>query len=197
MDMLETITNDSVKYLDRLLTESTAGVSSVYSGGVTTWTLPYSIAVDGSQGTLVVALADTSTVLTSTRPVANKIAVAGADYTGRPVFIGVLYPFAMTLSPIYYRDTKGLPDTTAKLTLRRLRVLCSETTDVALSVQRTGAQNTSESRSQPRAGPLDFGTTVGARNDQVRIVLSNRSPGVCAVSGFVWTGEYFPRARKV
>lgn len=187
---------EAISYLDRRLTDSSLGVTAVYDGVHTTWTLPYSVATDGSEGTLVVALQGSLQILTVTRPAANQVQATG-DYHAQTVIIGVLYTFLFVPSPIYFRDTKGNPDTTAKLVIRRLTVQAEESTDLSVVVRRLQGTTTRYAKSQTRPAPMEFGFAVGARNDQVRIEISSSSPGALALENLTWRGEYFPRARKV
>lgn len=183
--------------MDRRLSETSSGVTSVYAGGSTTWTLPYTVAVDGSEGELRVALRDTAVLLTSTRPAANQISVAGGDYRTRPVYIGVLYPFEYVPTVPYLRDSKGEPDLTGRLLLHRMVVLLSETTDVSVTVRRAGRPKQVVSKTLTRAQDVELTVPIHAKNKDARIEITSTTPGARALTGLVWQGEQQTRYRRV
>lgn len=114
--------------------------SGVFSAGATTWTLPYSVATDGSQGVLRVVRASDSTVLTTTRPTATTIRAVG-DFSTTVVLIGIEYTASLTLSTIYARDPQqnDRPVTNRRLNLQRLFVEHSEMPGaMTVAVARTG-----------------------------------------------------------
>lgn len=112
------------KYLDRRLTEADVTVS--YSGGVTTWTLPYSVAVDGSEGAVVVANQATDTIFGTTRPAPNQVAKTG-DYSGNAVYIGVAYLSMVEPGPLNIRDGQRTPQLNGRVTFTHMDVLVADT----------------------------------------------------------------------
>jgi hypothetical protein len=181
---------ETVSYLDRKV----RGLAGVYAGGVTTWTLPFSIPVDGTEGSLQVALEDGGILLSSTRPAPNQIAAAG-DYSTRQAVIGVLYPLTLIPSVVFKRDTQGNADVLSRLNIHRLTVQFSESTNLSVKVKRVVGPTTATTKSYPRASTGQLNLKVGAQNDKVSIEITDLSPGATAITGLVWTGEHFPRAR--
>src|ERR1043166_2369017 len=132
--VLDSVSNDEkARYLDRRVSNTTPGVSAAYNAGTntTTWTLPFNVATNGSEGVLqVVKRGTTITLLTSTRPAANQIAVTGqGDLTAASVYIGVQYEFRYKFSRLYFRNRDEEPETLGWLTLRYVDVLYHDTTD--------------------------------------------------------------------
>ena len=187
---------DLVSYMDRRLTELSAGVSRAYAGGVTTWTLPYSVAVDGSEGALQVCTRDYPQILTCTRPAANQVAATG-DYRSSLVYIGVLYPFMYVPTTLYLRDRNGDPDVTGRLLLHRLTVLFNETTDISATVRRAGRPKQIINKSFVRAQAGELVVPIHAKNKDARVEITSTTPGARALTGLVWQGEYQTTNRRV
>lgn len=184
-------------YLDRLVTENTLGLSSTFSAGVTTWTLPYSLAGDGSEGVLVVIDGVTGAVLPSTRPALNQISVSGVNRVGAPIFIGVQYTTSYTLSQVFIRkeDGNGKPDQRGRLQVRYIFVSYEDTTDFTVTVSTPGKTDRvySYSSASPTSGR--FPVPVLEHNTDVTITLSCSSGGSFGWSGYAWEGTLFTRAR--
>lgn len=186
-----------IAYLDRRLAHNSAGVSSAYASTTTTWTLPYSVATDGSEGVLVVMRQDDNTILTSTRPSVTSVAVAGANYTSTPVWIGISYGFTWTLSPIYVRGKTGAPDTASSLNLRYLTLNYENSTRFLVTVSIAGkADRTYTFTSAAPASGL-FKVPLMEKNVLVNITITSPTADGCAFSGYSWDGEYVLVARPV
>jgi hypothetical protein len=190
------MTIEAVAYMDRRLTESSTGVSSVYAGGVTTWTVPYAVAVDGSEGDLRVALRDTQELLTCTRPAVNQVAAVG-DYTGNFAYIGVLYPFTYVPTQLFKRDRYGEPDLTGELLLHRVKVLFSETTDISVTLRRSKRLKQVINKVLARALSGVLTVPTHAKSKDTRIEITSTSPGARALTGIVWEGEWETTNRRV
>lgn len=183
------------RYIDRRVTGTSTGVSQSFSAGSTTWTLPYSVATNGSEGVLVVARQDSSALLTSTRPAANQIRVTG-DYTAIPVFIGVLYQFKYTLSRIYLRDPQTLKaETRGRTQVRVLTIHYTDTADLTVTVTPVGtpAKTYSKTNATPASGKLRV--PVLAENTQVTIEITSSSAGPLFLSGIDWEGTFSNRGK--
>ncbi len=191
-------TTPGVAFLDRRVRETSPGVTVAYNAGTdtTTWTLPYSVAVDGSEGTLVVGRIGTGAPLVATRPSATTIAVAGENLSVVPVFIGVLYKFYHELSPVYLRDSEGRAKQ-GRLTVRTLTVRIIRTSDLTITVTPYG--RTSYNYALNGATPDDgnFRVPVYCRNEAATIALWDETSGGCRISGVMWEGTYHSRSRSV
>lgn len=190
---------DAIAFMDRRLRTGATGLSAVYSGGVTTFTLPYAVAVDGSDGDLRVARESTQALVTSTRPSENQIAVAGIDLTAEPVIIGVLYQFVYTPSPPYLRDSKGGSDLTARLTLHHIIAKYGETISIGSRVTRTGRPGVSKQMNVftvPRKG--DFIIPIHSDRDEVQVSIQDSTASSLSLTGLTWSGTVrSPGGRKV
>ena len=186
---------DSVSYMDRRVTLGTPGVSVAYSGGVTTWTLPYSVATDGSEGDLRVARIDSPALLTSTRPAANQIAVVG-DYHLRPVYIGVLFPFLYVPSEVVRRDPQGNAYVGGRVQLIRLSAVYTETTNLLVTVKRSLRGATSAALATPRVTKGKLLSLIQAWASEARTEISDLSPGAVALSSLVWEGKHYTEVER-
>ena len=182
--------------LDRRITEATSGVSASYAAGVTTWTLPYAVATDGSEGTLCVVKASPWTVLETTRPAANQVAYAGGNLVGVPVYIGIIYPTTSTLSRLYQRDKDDKAETRGNLTLRYLTIFYEDTTDLTVTVASTGraSRTYTLAYNEPTSGKLQV--PLLGRNDELTITLSSTGSGTVGFSGLDWEGTYHVRNQR-
>lgn len=183
-----------VAHLDRRMGEDSPGVTAVWTASYTTYTLPFSVAVDGSEGELVVARRDNLNLLSSTRPAANQIRAYG-DLTGIPLWIGVLYDFRYEPARIYYRPEGGPPETRGRLQLRYvdLHLAAEGVPTIHLSLEGRGI---SDLVGMPvRDGRLHFG--VHSQNTQASIEVSDRSPLPLALTGLDWEGHFTQRNRRL
>lgn len=194
-------TDEGLLYLDRRVDQTTTGVSSAFAVATTTWTLPFNVATNGSEGTLVIVNRTTGLVLASTRPAANQIAVTGqGNLTAASVYIGVLYEFRYKLSRIYYRLQQEVPETGGFLMLRWLTAFYHDTTyfDVVVTLLGRAARTYTTSVAAlglPVSGKVRL--PIQSVNDNATIELVNFTPGVCAFSGLDWEGDFAMRSRRV
>ncbi len=209
--------NASIAHLDRQITNTTPGVTASYSAPTTTWTLPYSLATDGSQGTLTVCRSDTNTWfgdalqtvntgVTVTRPAANQIAVSGAgNLTAVPVLIGVLYPMTWELSTIYFRNQKGGVDQRGRLRLGYIEFSYEPMTDMTITVVPQGRSPGysyvfHDPTAQQFQAPADleimpFRVPVQCRNEDATITVTNNTPGSTRLVGFDYEAMLVVRSR--
>lgn len=183
-------------YLDRLVTNRTTGVSAVYAGGVATWTLPFNVATDASEGALIIVRADTFEVFTSTRPAANQIAVATAvDLTVCDVYIGILYESLYRLSKVYLRDENNRPITRGRLNLGMLAVRYEDTTDLTARI--TAAGRSARSYTVDKAALTDgiLRAPVHCQNEDATIELLTSTHGAFNIASIDWEGEYHGTGR--
>jgi hypothetical protein len=195
--------DEGLLYLDRRVDQTTTGVSSAYSAGpdTTTWTIPFNVATNGTEGTLVLVNRGTGLVLTTTRPAANQIRTTGqGNLTGASVFIGVLNEFRYKPSRIYFRPKDEVPETKGRLTLRFIDVLYHDTTDFDVVVTLVGRNPITYSFKVAALGlPTSGKLTVPilSKNENATIELVNNSPGVCAFSSLDWEGDFSMRDRRI
>lgn len=173
---------------------------TAYDAGTdtTTWTLPYSVAVDGSEGDISVALRTAPfTRFTVTRPSPTTVATSG-DHHLDDVAVGVLYTFTYNLSRLYFRPQNDEPDTRGWLVVRWLDILFHDSTDFDVTVALTGRPSFTKSFASggdPTSGKLH--APVLGRNEYADITISSTSPGVCAISSLDWEGDYATRSRRI
>ncbi len=192
--------NGTDPLLDRLISSESADVSVEYDAleDETTWTLPYSLAVDGSEGVLVAADVNGNTFNT-TRPAVNQIRMTG-DVSASVFVFGVRYSMAHTLSTIYQRrrDT-GEAETRGRLQLRYLDVSFEDTNRFFVTVTPDGrnAQTTiffSEVLDPPVSnadGKLRV--PILCRNDKATIVLEDGGETIkpfLSLTQLDWSGFY-------
>jgi hypothetical protein len=132
----------AVRSLDRRIKGDAAGLVSTFLAGVVSWTLPCSIAVDGSEGTLVVARISTGQIVPSTRSGPTNVTVTGLGDIRSDCYIGVLYTWRVKLSTIMKRavgrDGREAVVTTGRLILRYLTAKFHDTTDLVGTVTLSG-----------------------------------------------------------
>lgn len=195
--------DEGLQYLDRRVDQTTTGVSSAYSAGpdTTTWTIPFNVATNGTEGTLVVVNRGTGLVLVTSRPAANQIRTTGqGNLTAASVYIGVLYEFRYKLSRLYFRPKDEVPETRGRLTLRRLDVLYHDTTDFDVVVTLVARNPITYSTKLAALALPASGTTkvpIQSKNENATIELVNFTPGVCAISSLDWEGDFSMRDRRV
>lgn len=188
--------NPKALHLDRRLEGTSPGVSVGYASGSTTWTLPYSVAVDGSEGVLAVVRRDTGEVLPSTRPSGTQVRAAG-DYRSVPVFIGILYDFVYRPTRLFLRNQEGVPETRGRLQLRYLDVHFSSTTDLTVRVAPQGRRAAEHHLNSPEPKSGTIRVPIQARNTSVDIEMVSSGPGAVSLTGLDWEGFYTTRARRM
>lgn len=179
--------------LDRLV--EGLDCSPVFSAGSTTWTLPYSVATDGSEGTVEVVQAD-GTVLVTTRPTATTVRAVG-DYDADAVSIGLQFEYEAQLSTIYLRsaDATGIlkADTRKHLTVHKVRFLHEDTRKYDVLIQGSERSEVTYSFSEDDEDNGSFAAPVMSNNEHVTIKLRSTYPLPCWITGAEWDGTF--RAR--
>lgn len=184
-------------YLDRLITESTPGVSATFAGGATTWTLPYSIAGDGSEGVINVVDGTSGATLVCTQPALNQVSVAGVNLVGSPVFIGLQYQTSYTFSLVFIRAEggDGKPDQRGRLNLRYVMISYEDTTDFTVTVSAVGKADRNYVYKSTTLASGKFIVPVLEHNTNVAVTISCTNGGSFGWSGYEWEGTLFTRAR--
>lgn len=183
--------DSKVKHLDRRVTEDEA--TPVHAGGTTTWTLPYDISTDGSEGTLVIYRTDTLVEIPVTgRPQVDEVTAAG-DHEATPVYIGITYEQKYVPTPIYKRDQTGRPDTRGTLVVTRIDLNYHESTDAVVTVTPTGKSS--------HTHVLDESLEDGVLSVQVYaadyvIEITNDTPGALCLTSADWEGSWIVRSRR-
>ena len=185
-------------YLDRRVASDSPFVTETVGGGFTTWTLPYSVATDGSEGVLTVVRQNSLTPLVVTRPSATQVQAVG-DYSQVPVYIGVLYNFKYTPSRIYLRDDVRRPETRGRLNLRFLNIHYTDTTDLTVTVTLDGRSPRVYTLDNP-VGTIQTGqltVPIMGRNTYATVEIESTSAGPIFVSGLDWDGTYSLRGEAL
>jgi hypothetical protein len=187
---LETLELDELEaepapLLDRLIADTpTSG----------TYTLPYSIATNGSQGTLVCVRQDTGALVAVTRPAATTVS---GTFSGVAVWFGVTYGFEYTFSPLYPRKGEGEAETRGRLQLSRgvLHYRGSQ----AFNVNTTPAGRPTRTKVFTAAAAEDgeFPFPIQSRNTTVTITVTNDTHLPSVLTGLDWEGQYVTRSRRL
>jgi hypothetical protein len=197
---LETVNLDvAIEDVGHLIDRSKAFASGTgtYSDPNTTWTLPYEVATDGTQGTVEVVLANGS-VLSTTRPTATTVRATG-DYSAIAVTIGVRYSFTAELSTLYIRkdDEMETPETRGRLQLRSVTLAHVASRDFTVSVTADSRAARSVTFDEAAETDGDYRVPVLTENKQARIIITNATPNPSRFSGLDWEGFYTARGQRV
>lgn len=194
-------------FLDRLITEATSGVTVGYSGGITTWTLPYSISTVQGKIRVVRKTSTGLQFLTTFRSGAdNHISFIG-DASAYNVYIGVAYESRYRLSRVYRRGQEGRADTRGNLLLSWLTMRFEDTMSATVDMADSrspwylnGAHLLDGSvRLMPTRTVSVFSSTlesdteqrfhIGANAKNVTIEIVTEEPGPMNLSSISWEGE--------
>lgn len=194
LDTLDIDARSTIGLLDRR--HSSVGV---FSAGSTTWTLPFSCATNGSEGTIVVQNASTGALLTTSRPSATTVAAVG-DFSAITVYIGITYTFSHTLSTLFQRvpagGNKERVILNGRLQLSRLKVHYEDSRNFTVTV--TPLSRTA--RAYSLAATVDTDGTLSVpvlcRNTDVSIVITNATPTACRITDLEWEGNHYSRSRS-
>lgn len=180
--------SESVICLDRRV----LNVVGVEAGGGTTWTLPYPVAVDGSQGRVAVVRLDTEVELPVTRPTSTTVRAVGS-FSAAPVAIGVTYAWRYVPTTIYMRSEDGKTDRRAAVRLSTVRAFLSGTRSLDATVAVKGR---TLKTIQHRASVPDEGQTltvpVYAESKSAALELTSDSPWPIRLGSLEWDGQYDP-----
>lgn len=186
-------------YLDRLVTNYTPSVLMVWTGTVATWTIPYNVALDGSEGNLVIVRADTFVPIAATHSAPNVLTInTVVDLTALDVFIGVTYESLYRLSTIFPRkqDQAQTAETRGRLNVGFLGVTLEDSTD--LTVRVTGDGRSPIDNVFKQASPTDAKVRVPVmgKNDRTTIELLTDTYGPFNLAEIVWEGDLIITGRE-
>lgn len=192
-----TVTRPSRVYLDRRVSSTSGSVSSSYSGGYTTWVLPYDVALDGSDGLPAVAVERTGEAPMVFRlGAANEVSVLG-DYTGEVVQLGIRYTTTADLSTFYVRDRNGNADERGRLQLRWLRLHYADSTELTVTVTQPGRAPSTYTMALSDLGAGTFNVPLLGLNSDTTIQLSVSGPGAFFLTSYEWEGTYHARGVRL
>jgi hypothetical protein len=186
----------TVSRLDRRVKGS--AITNGYAGTTLTFTLPYKIATDGSEGTLVVTQISTGLIVPSTQTSTSIVTVTGVPNTPADFYIGVLYTFRYRLSTVMIRQSirygefRKEVDSRGRLIVRYIKLLFHDTTNLAVTVLlqgRTLKTYTYKNVVTPDV-PGQFRVPVQGRNTTATIEFTDTSPGICYIDGLEWEGTH-------
>lgn len=187
-------------YLDRRVTEASSGVSVAFDGTKTTWTLPYAVALDGSEGIFSIVRNSDRTTLAVTQESTTSVSAVG-NYIGVPVHIGLIFRTILQFTVIYRRDPNrnNAPDTRGRTNLRYLKLGYENATSFTVVVNAGGRLNHSYSfdaadPSVPESGI--FSVPVQCENTQATITVVADDAGAANFSGYEWEGLTYQRLRN-
>ena len=172
--------------------------SGTLSSGSTTWTLPYSVATDGSAGEVVVVRQDTFAEIPSTRPSATTVKAVG-DFHTVPVYVGLRYNMYFKLSTIYMRKGQSAEAiTSGRLQLTYMFLAHNNTGKFTVVVTPQGRSAYTYVFSGPDASDLSgqFTVPLQARNLNLGIEISDNSVTDARFSGYDWEGRYTIRSKN-
>lgn len=179
----------------------TAGFTETFTaGGNTEFVVPWQMAIDGSEGLIVVTNRDTgaeyATQWVFSGGGTTTVRVNGINLTAANLYIGVAYRFSYVLSTLFIRDSEGKPRTDGRLQITKLSVNVHDTSDMTITVTPYGrtSYNTSLSGAVPDAGRVT--TPVHCNNRAVNIIMWSDSAGSVRVVSVEWEGNYHTRAIK-
>lgn len=192
--------NGTDPFLDRLISSASLEVSADYDAieDETTWTLPYEVATDGSEGNLMAADAASGNSIGTTRPAANQIRAAG-DLTAASLVFGVAYEMSHTLSTIFQRNRQtGEAEQRGRLQLHYLSVSYEDTNRFVVEVTPDGRNMlTYIFFSEVLTPPVETSTgklrvPILCRNDKVTIVLTDAGESLkpLHLTHLDWIGNY-------
>lgn len=193
-------------HLDRLISSFNPSVVTAFNDPDTTWTLPFSVPVDGSEGVLVVvsgddALAPVGTIIPCTRTAPTEVTVEDQNIGIFEVFIGVQYTARIELSTLYPRKDLGrgqsVPDTRGHLQLRNIELEYQETGALDVTVTQPGRTPVVYSFESDVVEEGSIRVPLYGNNELLTIEVSSDSPLGARIVGGQWEGHhhvrYYPR----
>lgn len=180
--------SESAVCLDRRVENPPA----VEAGGVTTWTLPYAVAVDDTAGRVAVVRLDTGVELAVTRPTSTTVSAAGS-LSAVPVVAGLAYTWRYVPSTIYYRGPNGEPDFRAPTILSYVRVAASGTRHLQAVLTTPDSASCTVTMVEPtptKRQTLEL--PVNADSEDADIELSSDAPWPVRVGLIAWEGQFNP-----
>lgn len=177
-------------------------ITNGFAGSTITFTLPYKIATDGSEGTLVVSRISTGLIVASTRPAINQVAVANVPNTPADFYIGVLYTMRYRFSTIMKRATnrsgQSIVDARGRLILRYLKLRLQDTVSLLATVTLDGRTARSYAYANPTPDKAtEFRFPVQGRNTTALIEITDTSPGTVSLDAAEWDGTHVVTTTRV
>lgn len=154
------------------------------------------LGIDMLDGVIDLVVARTGGIFLETidvlAPVVDK-AYVDRETFGTPV----PYTFQYTPSPFFLRNQKGDPEMRGWLTLHYLDIEYGTTKQIQVVVtpNNRAASTYLTDTTLKSAGSLHV--PVGAKNDQVNIVITNVNNGPVSLTGFQWEGSFTSRSKRV
>lgn len=195
---------DTVIHLDRQIKTPRNDVASAFTFGTTTWTLPFAVPTDNSEGELVVVAGDGVSgfafgeEIPTTRPSATTIAASGTglDLSADEVYIGVRYTFTYQLSRIFPRKSQTrMSDTRGKLQLRRLVAQLHLTGYLQVTVQGTDTDPAVYTFDNLTEADEEFAVSLLSNAALVTITFESDHQLGCRLVGYSWEGLWHPRSQ--
>jgi hypothetical protein len=187
--------------LDRRLNGS--DLASTVVGSTITYTLPFNVATDGTEGTLVVVNINTGEVMLSTsRPDINHVSITTTD-NPEDFYIGVLftarYRFSTILKRSTNRDGQPIVDARGRLQLRYLKLNVHDTSDLTAVVTLDGraAINYEYQNHSTPDRAAEFRFPVKGRNTTATIEVTDTTPGIFALDSAEWDGTHVTTTTRV
>lgn len=187
--------NEKVEYLDRRFEPGVHAV--VFGAGVNTWELPYAVATDGSEGLLSVVDVVSGVVYPVTRPDATHVAVTHTTLDGRRVWIGQPYQFLYQPSTLFLRNKSDQPETAGRLQIRFLELFYRETTDFTITVTPLGRPPIAYTVNDGALAAGSLKIPILCRNLDAQLVITNDTPGACALTELDWEGWLTTRGQRM
>lgn len=178
--------------------------------GNTTWTLPYN-PLGPIKGVMSAAGWGTRRAAAIPAPtVAGATVTLAGDWSTAQVTFGEVYETRAALSPVYLRDSKGLPRTTGRLQVMRMWLTYDRSGPfrVEVKVPKRASTSTTTVTAKTLGSitdivgriPLSSGTTqfpVSAKNDEVSVELVADSYLPVYWQSIEWTGDLVLTGRRV
>lgn len=172
--------------------------STTGGAGGTSYLLPNSmaVAINGSEGEVVVVRTDTMVEVVSTRPDTTHVQVA-TNLTGIPITYGIRYTSSYTLSPLAVLRQSGqniVKETVGRLIVGRINLRLADTQYVKVTV--TSPEGTVYTYIYSQAVPFTSDTLVlpiQADANLASVVISSDSAMQHTITGFDWEGHHVVR----
>ncbi|MBA58508.1 MAG: hypothetical protein CMQ40_04980 [Gammaproteobacteria bacterium] len=210
--------NDTNLTFSARIDRKTALTGSYDSGtGLTTWTLPYTLAT----GTAVTAIkrgsgADAGTSVTTARPTTTTVTSSG-DHSGQVFLLGIPYSLQYRFSKQYVREATGVSTSigekmtvqTGRLQMRRYTISYQDTGFFEVEVQPEGRtlktytfdhKQVSLPGAQPDRVSLDTGSfrvPIMSKNEDFTIDLKTSSYLPAQFIQAEWEGNYITRTKRL
>jgi hypothetical protein len=181
--------------LDRTFAGAAAG-----SSGNTSYLLPYPLAIDGSDGTVVIVRSD-GYQFTVSRSDTTHATAAEADTSGLPVTIGVSYDLSVDLSTMHFRsqlrDGDRQTEVRGRMQIRNLLIGLKDTRRLDVEVTPTGRPLRTTAHNEDVETDMQLRVPVLTENTQASISIINDTPFASFITGLDWEALYHSRSRRI